>query len=103
MGAAWPRLGALRPALLCASATTVSISSLDAQGFLHERGGMRLCRHSFCHWIAVSTLGTRHQQTDAGSVVFSGKSNPDCIVLFSISPQSFCYLLRVYNSVFMRL
>ena len=74
VGAAWPRLGALRPALLCASATTVSISSLDAQGFLHERGGMRLCRHSFCHWIAVSTLGTRHQQTDAGSVVFSGNA-----------------------------
>ena len=44
------------------------------QGFLHERGGMRLCRHSFCHWIAVSTLGTRHQQTDAGSVVFSGNA-----------------------------
>ena len=33
----------------------------------------------------------------------SPSSNPDCKVLFSISPQLFCYLLRVYNSVFMRL
>ena len=30
-------------------------------------------------------------------------TNGDIIVLFSISPQLFCYLLRVYNSVFMRL
>ena len=32
-----------------------------------------------------------------------GSSNPDCIVLFSISTHLFCYLLRVCNSVFMRL
>ena len=30
-------------------------------------------------------------------------SNGDIIVLFSISPHLFCYLLRVCNSVFMRL
>ena len=55
-----------------AAAEATPVVCCDRGSGLRPRA--RLCRHSFCHWIAVSTLGTRHQQTDAGSVVFSGNA-----------------------------
>ena len=62
--------------------------------------------------LAVAVLRTVRHVLRIGRDVRSIQSSPgikktwskgDCIVLLSISPHLFCYLLRVYKSVIMRL
>ena len=58
-----------------------------------------------CRLYRLHVYGTNGSKNIFQNVSMHGAmaSNPDCIVLFSISPHLFCYLLRVCNSVFMRL
>ena len=82
---------------LVVSGITVSISSAEPGGSISRAA-----------WANNSRV---FEVRDGGHLLLAqvvcwcwcSKSNADCIVLFSISPQLFYYLLRVYNSVFMRL
>ena len=82
---------------LVVSGITVSISSAEPGGSISRAA-----------WANNSRV---FEVRDGGHLLlaqvvcwcWSSKSNADCIVLFSISTHLFCYLLRVCNSVFMRL